>query len=487
MKLYICLFFVFFKLQMLADNASIKALNKAINLYETNDGKKYIGSDALALRIRKNLDIDIYTGENSIYFEWDEKNYVISAVNIYRDNFDIPVRIIKNRAFEIGHKWNGYVSHALEKNHTYVYKVEMVLQSGEKVSQKFMIKTKNGDRNIHKKVFKIYDNLDGTGRKSNYLNQNSKDKTMREFGLENSAMFWVDDFFSPIPSTKDADINRILTKPQLKTLQKLVLEKVNSKYPHKEIDKNGGFINLDIEHLPTIVSYVEREFSPYGSFITRFYNDPLVTQNGRKIVSEAIAKKLKCIKAVKEILPLAQVGLWDSVVPWNRYSKISDNKDHIALAKSIDNSWLVNYDEWHKKDSMIYKEFIDVIDYVSPALYPAFDLSHEDGKKRMLGFMMSKLMEIKRLNPDTVVIPAISPQYTESWADELGYNKKPLQKGVFTWYINQLYTLYKEGYIDSILIWGDNHKTSFIDYTKQDWWGELLQFFSDLKRENLGL
>ncbi len=481
MKLTIYILLMFFQLLLNANNTSIEALNQAIKLYETNEGD-YVGGDALTVQIRKNLNIDIYTGENSIYFEWDEKDYDIKQVNIYQNSFTIPIKTIKNSASAIGHKWNGYISLGLKKNHTYIYEVEILLQNGKKRSQSFTVKTREGNRKIQKRVFKIYDDLEGTGHKSSYLKKNSKDGTMKIFGLENSAMFWVDNFFKPIPLMGDGDMSQIHTQPQLKKLQKLVSQKLNSKYPHEVIDKSGGFIILDIEHIPTMVSYAEKEFSPYGIFISKFYNDLKMEQNGRKIVSKAIAKKLKSIKAVKEILPLAQVGLWDSIVPWYRYHDIQRNRDHIALAKGIDIDWLRNYEQWHKKDSMIYKKFIDVADYVMPSLYPAFDLSQKNGKKKFLGFMMSKLMEIKRLNPDTIVIPSICPQYTESWTDRSGYDKKPLQKGIFTWYINQLYFLYQNGFIDSVAMWGDNEKTSFIDFTKQNWWAELLQFTNDIKK-----
>ncbi len=479
MKQYIYLLLIF---SLYANSTSITSIDKAIKLYETNDGKKYTGGDALATKIRENLDIDIYVGENSIYFEWDEKNYKIRHINIYKNSFAKPIKTIKNSASKIGHRYNGYVDFNLKKSHSYNYRIELILENRQKISQKFIAKTENGDRKIHKRVFKIYDDLEGTGQKSEYLKKNSEDGTLKKFGLENSAMFWYANFFTPKPNMKDADINKIRTKPQLKTLQKLVLQRANSKYPHEAIDKNGGFIILDIEHIPTLVEYVEKEFSPYGSFISKFYDSSEVTQNGIKIVSHAISKKLKCIKAVKEILPNAKVGLWDSVAYWNRYNDSKRNRDNIALAKGINDNWLYNYSQWHKKSSTIYKAMIDVVDYVSPALYPAYDLSKKDGKKKFLGFMMSKLMEIKRLNPDAVVIPTICPQYTEGWADMAGYDKRALNKGDFTWYINQLYTLYKLGYIDSILIWGDNHKTSFVEYTKQDWWSELLQFTNNLNQ-----
>jgi flagellar biosynthesis regulator FlaF len=305
---------------------------------------------------------------------------------------------------------------------------------------------------------------------------------MKEFGLENSAMFWVDSFFKPIPLMGDGDKTQLITQPQLKKLQNLVLQSANSKYPYEKIDKNGGLIVLDIEHIPSLVSYAEKEFLPYGSIFSKLYDEKKMEKNGRKIVSEAIAKKLKSIKAVKEILPNSKVGLWDSIAKWYRYDEIKRNKDHRALAKGIDIDWLRNYEQWHKKDSMIYKKLIDVVDYVMPSLYPAFDLNSKEGQKKQLGFMMSKLMEIKRLNPDTTVIASICPQYTESWADTSGYAKKPMQKGVFTWYINQLYFLYQNGFIDSVSIWGDNEITTFTDYTKQDWWFELIKFTNHLKK-----
>ena len=479
MKIFVLL--LFSQLFLYSNNISIEALDKAIKLYETNDGH-YVGGDALSVQIRKNLDIDIYTGEHSVYFEWDEKDYDVKYVKIYQDNFTKPIKIIKNSASEIGHKWNGYVSFGLKKSHTYNYKVELLLQNGKKIRQNFTLKTKNGIRRIQKRVFKIYDDLEGNGQKSEYLKKNIKDGTMKVFGLENSAMFWIDDFFSPVPLMGDGDKSQILTQPQLKKLQKLVFQQLNSKYFHNVVKKDEGMIVLDIEHIPSMVSYAEKEFSSYGSLVARFYDTPKMEQNGRKIVSQAIAKKLKSIKAVKEILPFAKVGLWDSIVPWYRYDEVKRNRDHIALAKGIDIDWLRNYETWHKTDSIIYKQLIDVVDYVMPSLYPAFDLSDKKGRKKQLGFMLSKLMEIKRLNPDVVVIPSICPQYTEAWTDRLGYDKKPLQKGVFTWYINQLYFLYQNGFIDSVEIWGDNEKTSFIDFTKQDWWFELIQFTNAIKK-----
>jgi len=192
MKIFVLL--LFSQLFLYSNNISIEALDKAIKLYETNDGH-YVGGDALSVQIRKNLDIDIYTGEHSVYFEWDEKDYDVKYVKIYQDNFTKPIKIIKNSASEIGHKWNGYVSFGLKKSHTYNYKVELLLQNGKKIRQNFTLKTKNGIRRIQKRVFKIYDDLEGNGQKSEYLKKNIKDGTMKVFGLENSAMFWIEIFF----------------------------------------------------------------------------------------------------------------------------------------------------------------------------------------------------------------------------------------------------------------------------------------------------
>jgi hypothetical protein len=450
-------------------------LDSIIKLYETNDGKSYVGDDSLIFKIREKLDVDIYRQNSSIYVEWDEKEYQIKEVNIYKNG--CLYKTIKYSASLYGHRWSGFVDKNL-KSGLNNYKIKLLLENGKTINQNITIKLDRVQKRDKNRKFIIYDSINGKGLKDEYLKKHTKSRTLKEYGLKNSSMFWVDDFFYPIPTSNDADINRIKTKPQLKRLQKLLLQRVDSDIPYRKLDKNGGLVILDIEHVPTIVSYVEREFSPYGSFVSKFLDDPKVTQNGRKIVSHTIAKKLKCVKAVKEISQNFKVGLWESIVPWNRYNNINRNRDNVALAKGTNINWLINYDQWHKKDSILYKAFTEAVDFLSPALYPAFDLSTNSGKIKQLGYIMSKLTEIKRLNPDAIVIPTICPQYTEGWADNAGYNKKPLKKGVFTWYLNVLYKLYKDGFIDSIIIWGDNEKTTFIDYTKQDWWFELLQFTS---------
>ncbi len=452
------------------------SLEKAISLYNSTDGS-YKGGDALTLSIRnKKLDVDLYAGSYVVYIEWDEKNLPISYINIYKNGSKKFIKRIYLKAQDIGHRWNYFIDYSLKPSTKYSYKVELVLMNGKKVYENLNFKTKPCTKARQKREFKIYDDLEGRSGKANYLKKYTKTRTMSSFGLENSAMFWVDDFFAPIPSYRDGDPNRIKTQPQIKTLQKLVKDKINSKYPHERVNPNGGFIILDIEHVPTNVSYVEKEFSPYGSLISKVIDSKRVTKNGRKIVSRTIAKKLRSIKAIKDIYPNIKVGLWDSIASYNRYNEDERNRDDTALAKGINNDWLINYEEWHNKDTKLYKAFIDVVDFVSPALYPAFDLGDYTNKKRQMGMMLSRLMEIKRLNPDAIVIPSISPQYTEGWAYHAKMGAKPMQKGVFKWYINQMYQFYKDGLIDSVEIWGDNEKTDFQEYPTQDWWSELWEF-----------
>jgi ribosomal protein S24E len=176
MKLQMYLFLIFSQLFLKANCQSIKELDCAIKLYETNNGN-YVGKDALSTKIRKILNIDIYAGENSIYFEWDEKDYDIKQVNIYQNDFTTPIKTIKTRASDIGHRWHGYVSLGLNKNCTYRYKIEMLLHNSKKRVQTFSITTKDGNRKVEKRVFKIYDDLEGKkwNEKSDYLEKNSKD------------------------------------------------------------------------------------------------------------------------------------------------------------------------------------------------------------------------------------------------------------------------------------------------------------------------
>jgi len=476
MKWILIVLVVAFLLHLTLNAQNSTSFDKAIALYDHTDGS-YTGGDALTLSIRnKKLDIDLYAGAYVVYIEWDEKNLPISYINIYKNGDKKFIKRVYLKASDIGHRWNFFIDNSLKPSTKYSYRVELVLMNNKKIYEDLSFKTKKSTKKREKRAFKIYDDLEGRSGKEQYLKKYTKTRTMKSFGLENSAMFWVDDFFYPIPSYKDADPNRIKTQPQIKTLQKLVKEKMNSKYLHNRVDPNGGFIMLDIEHVPTNVSYVEKEFSPYGSLISKMVDSKKVTKNGRKIVSRTIAKKLKSIKAVKDIYPNTKVGLWDSIVSYNRYNEGYRNRDYNALAKGVDNSWLINYDEWHNKDTKIYKAFIDVVDFVSPALYPAFSLKSYSDKKKQIGMVLSRLMEIKRLNPDAIVIPSISPHYTEGWAYHSGIGAKPVEKGVFKWYLDQLYQFYKDGLIDSIEIWGDNEKTDFQEYPKQDWWGELWEF-----------
>jgi hypothetical protein len=119
---------------------------------------------------------------------------------------------------------------------------------------------------------------------------------------------------------------------------------------------------------------------------------------------------------------------------------------------------------------------LSVVDYVMPVAYPMFDLSNKKGREKQKGFILSKLMEIKRLNPDTMVIPSICPQYTEGWARPYGLYRASLSQETFTWYLNLLYDYYQDGLIDSLHIWADNSHTKFTSFVKQGWWKALHEF-----------
>jgi len=431
-------------------------------------------NDALALSLKKEIDIDVYTGAHTIYFEWDEKKLPIKQIFVTDRTQKHPITY---RADTLQHRWNWYISSNLDTETTYVYTLTLLLKNGKTKQETFSVTTRAKNTFLGKKIeFKIYDDIEGgQGGKDTYLAKHTFSKTMRDYGLHNSAMYWVDWFYEPIPKLSDSQ-SRLESKPNIQKLYARIKDDINSKIPHIQIEKKEGLVVLDIEHVPTIVEYVAREFSPYGAFVSKFIQTKEVKENGKKIVSSAIAKKLQAVQAVKKLLPHTPVGLWNSIVPWHRYHDNKKNHDYNALAKGVERGWRVNYATWHKDDSLIFKPYIDVIDYVMPLAYPMFELSTQEGKRKQEGYILSKFMELKRLNPDVQVIPSICPHYTEGWTKKSNLYHMPLNQETFSWYLELLFTYHERGMIDGIHIWADNGGTAFGNFPKEGWWKALLDF-----------
>jgi hypothetical protein len=471
----IIVFFLF--LRVCEANMQINRLEEVIQKLHKNDTSLDTLKDSLIKSIKGKIHIDIYSGMHTLYIEWDENGYSIDHVEIVRQNKPLK-KIINRKAKDIGHRWNGFADRDLLSGTSYRYKIIFYLKNGQQISESFSALTQKGSSFVSQvsHQFKIYDDIEGgAGDKEVYLRRHTKDGTMRQYGLTNSAMYWVDDFYEPVPSLDDSK-SRVLSRPNIKKLQMLVLHDLKSAAACRKIDTKEGIVVLDIEHVPSVLEYVIREYSPYGAFVSKFLNTEKVRNHGKKIVREAMAKKLEAILGVKRLLPHTKVGLWNSVVLWNRYNDNRKNLDNTALAKGSSTHWRIDYDEWHLNDSLIYKPLIDVVDYVMPLAYPMFDLSTKEGRRKQEGYMLSKFMEIKRLNPDVSVIASISPHYTEGWAYSAKLAHKPLDGEDFKWYLETLYGYYKDGLIDSIHIWADNDNTRFSDFVRQSWWRELLKF-----------
>ncbi len=462
-----------------ADASDSGDMERMILSIRTKSAAWFSPKDALAKSIRNNLDIDVYTGRKSIYLEWDEKGLPIVGATVQRERKgEKRVRKVSRMASDIGHRWNWYVDRGLTPDTEYRYRVTLLLKNGKKREERFRVRTRAGSSESapQKRRFRLYDDIEGgAGDKAAWLAKHTSDGTMRSFGLCNSAMYWVDDFYRPKPDIDDSR-SRLLAKPDIRKLQALVKADMHASAPHLRIDPRNGIVVLDIEHVPSVLEYVTREYSPYGAFVSKYIETPKVRERGRKIVLEAIARKLEAIRAVKALLPHTMVGLWNSVVLWNRYDDNSRNRDDRALAKGTGVPWRITYPEWHPNDSLIYKPLIDTVDYVMPISYPMFDLRTPEGKKRQRGYMLSKFTELRRINPDVTIIPSISPHYTEGWSYRANLAHQPLSEADFSWYLNLLYRYYEEGLIDSVHIWADNDGTKFTDFTHQGWWKALLAF-----------
>lgn len=436
----------------------VNNIEKSILIYEKCQTNNYIGEDSLSQSYKSPFEMDIYVGANRVYIEWSESNKDIDSVVITNVSTKTSKKIY-TKASDIGHTWQGVVFDSLDEHTLYTFQVVMYLNNSKRLSNLFSIYTKERSNPSFKRSFRIYDDLEGKSGKSKYLKRNQIN-SLAKYGLQNSQMYWVDDFFKPNPSTNYRDTSRLSTELQHEVLQALIKSSFDQPSGFSKLNPYGGLVVLDIEHLPTIVSYVDKEF----------------VNQGRVIVCEAIAKKLHAIKTVKMVSPHLKVGIWDGIVNWNRYHNNEENIDHVALAKGSKHKWLFQYKDWHEKDVKLYSAYTQYIDYVMPSLYPAFDLDSEIGKNKQLAYMKNKLFEIKRINPDIEVIASISPHYTEGWADKAGYNKMFLAKSPFTWYLNTIYDFYHQGLIDSIEIWGDNTRHNFDDYINQPWWNVFIKF-----------
>ncbi len=458
-------------------SSSLYAFSKYDSLIQklaTAPEKFFDNRDALQQSIRKKITVDIYVGAQTLFVEWDEAAKTIADVKVYRDRELLYT--IKRKAAQIGHRYNYAVVRDLQPAHRYRFRLLFTMQNGKKEEVDFTIRTADKRGKSKPRTFRLYDDIEGgSGDKERVLKKLTKEGTMRSFGLQNSAMYWVEDFYRPKPNLDNSAL-RLRSAPDTTLLKGLIRRDLHNSTPHERIDTEKGIVVLDIELVPSVLEYVTREYSPYGAFVSKFLESQKVRENGKRIVLDAIRKKLIAIRTVKRVLSDTPVGLWNSVVLWNRYNDNSKNRDDIALSKGSRCNWRICYDEWHRNDALIYKPLIDIVDYVMPVAYPMFDLRSAEGRRRQLGYMVSKFTELRRINPDVVIIPSISPHYTEGWTYQAGLQHKAVSRETFSWYLETLYMMYEEGLIDSVHIWADNDGTTFAGFVKEGWWQALLAF-----------